>query len=272
MAVSLSAAFAPATASVLLTVAGSSWATVPAKVTITRRVPGGAGELVRGWINTETVGGYVVATDHEMPIDSSVTYSITGYSAAGAALESAQATISTAGAASGLWIKVPGRPDLTVRVGIAPGGVGEVVSQTVGGAYQILGGGTVAVAQYGGAAPWTQSLTVQALDAATVGRVRAILGNLSGSASRVLLFQLAGGDDVPGGWAFVAKVSESLLAQVAGGGGGRRWTLDLTAARTPAGTSAGAVWTYAALAATYSSYSAAKAANVSYFAMAQGPS
>lgn len=262
--VTLVAAFDPETASVQLTVDGSTWATVPATVTVTRQASGEASETVRGLIGKAVVGGYLVATDHEMPLGASVTYTIVGMDSSGTSLASASASVATTVTATGVWVKAPGRPDLSILC--QPASLGEITSTTVGGVYQVLGGEGVAVAQYSGVAPESFQLVLRTDKGADTDSLRKLLKDY-----RVVLLQPVGVDDMDPGWYFTGQANRSNP-------GGfndfafRYTTLTPVASRVPAGSSGGSVWTYAALADTYATYDDVKAAFGSYFALAQGPS
>lgn len=260
----LVAAFTASTASVELTVDGSTWSSTPATVTVTRMATGGVSESVRGLVSRAVIGGYLVATDHEMPLNSTVTYSITGYSSAGAVIQTAQASVSTAVTAVGVWVKAPGRPDLSRLC--KPASVGEINSATVGGVYQILGGGAVAVAQFSGVAPESFQLVLRTDAGAETDALRTLLAEY-----RVVLLQPVGVDDIDAGWYFIGQANRSNP-------GGfndfafRYTTINPVATRVPAGQAGGSTWTYGAVASTYATYGDVKAAYPSYFDLAQGPS
>lgn len=259
----LVASFDPSTASVLLTIDGTTWGTVPATVTATRTLPDGDPEKVRGIIGKTVAGGYLVATDHEMPLNASVQYTVTGYNPAGASVGTAIATVSTAVTATGLWLKAPGRPDLTV---FAQPRLGEVSSPTIGGVYQVVGGDAVAIAQWSGLGALSAGLTVRTDRGAATDQLRALL-----AAARVLLVQPVGWTDLEAGWYFASGAAWSNP-------GGfedfafRLCSLPLQRVGVPAGQSGGAQWTWAAVKAQYATWADFKAAHGSWFLAQQGSS
>lgn len=262
MAVSLVATWQPASASVLLTVVGSTWTTVPATVTVTRKTASTAEVKVRGIIGKSVIGGYLVATDHEMDLNANVTYTITGYSALGAVVGSASATVATTAATDGVWVKAPGRPDLSVFC--LPASLGDVSSQTIGGVYQVIGGQAVAVAQWSGLAALSAGLTLRTDRGSHTSRLKALL-----QVARVLLVQPVGWSDLDPGWYYAS----SAVWQNPGGFDAftfRLCTLALQHVGVPAGQQSGATWTYAVSSATWATYAASKAAHASYFARSQG--
>lgn len=258
----LSASFDSATASVTLVIDGTSWSTVPDTVTAVRSVPGGSDDVVRGVIDKEVVDGYLVATDHEMDINSSVTYTVTGY-VSGSAVETASATVSTTCTEPGVWVKAPGRPDMSLLC--QPATVGEISSPTVGGTYQVLGGEAVAIAQFSGVAPESFQITLRTDAGEQTDALRALLADF-----RVILLQPVGVDDIDPGWYFIGQANRSNP-----GGfnafGFRYTSLTPVSSRAPAGQAGGATWTYAALAEVYATYADRDAAYSSYFEMSQGP-
>lgn len=262
MAVSLVATWQPDSASALLTVVGSTWTTVPATVTVTRKTAATPETKVRGIIGKPVIGGYLVATDHEMDLNTSVTYTITGYSALGAMVESGTATVNTTAATDGVWLKAPGRPDLTAFC--QPASLGDVSSQTIGGVHQVIGGDAVAVAQWSGVAALSAGLTLRAERGAEVAKLKTLL-----QAARVLLVQPVGWSDLDAGWYYASSASW----QNPGGFDAftfRLCTLALQSVGVPAGQQSGGTWTYAISTATWATYAASKAAHSSYFARSQG--
>lgn len=247
------------------TVDGStSTLTVPDVTTVTasRSVPGGTAELVRGVISKPVVGGYLVATDHEMPLNTLVSYTVAGYSAGGVLVSSATAVVDTTCPDVGVWVKAPGRPDLTVLC--IPADLGEIGTATVGGVYQVIGGGSVAVSQFGGIAPTTAQLVLRTDAGQHTRRLRALL-----DVARVVLLQPVGLDDLDAGWYFASQANRSNPGKF-NAFTFRYTTLNLTAVRPPAGQQGGAVWTYASVKGAYATYAAVKAAKASYFALTQG--
>lgn len=262
MAVALVATWQESTASVLLTVVGSTWTTVPATVTVTRKTASTSETKVRGIIGKSVIAGYLVATDHEMDLNSTVTYTITGYSALGAVVGSASASVNTATSTAGVWLKAPGRPDLTVFC--QPASLSDVASQTVGGVYQVIGGQAVAVAQWSGVAALSAGLTLRTDRGVETANLKGLL-----KVARVLLVQPVSWTDLEPGWYYASSASW----QNPGGFDGftfRLCSLALQSVGVPAGQLSGGTWTYAISTATWATYAASKAAHPSYFARSQG--
>lgn len=259
----LSATFDSSTASVDLAIVGSSWSTVPAYVTATRQVPGGAAELVRGVIEKQLVAGYLVAVDHEMPLGSSVTYTVTGYSAAGAVVGTAVSTVNTSGGAAGLWVKAPGRPDLSVHTQLAS--APSLASATIGGVYQVIGGEAVAIGQWGGLSARAGSLTVRTGKGAETAALEALL-----EVARIVLLQPVGDSDLQAGWYFVGSATPSNPGGFVGFSF-RLWQLDVHQVQAPAGQQGGSTWTWDSVMGTYATWDTVKAAYASWFALEQGP-
>lgn len=260
----LEATFDPAWAAVRLIVDGGMWPTSVDTITITRAVAGEADVPVRGVESRQVVGGTFVGTDHEMALDTTVTYRVDGY-LEDVFVASAQVSVSTAGAAAGLWLKAAGRPDLTVRVPLRT--VSETTSVTIGGVYQVAGGGgSVAQtsAQWSGIASDALAVTVAA-PVVSVPGLRALLDR-----ARVVLLQPVGSGDIDPGWYFVATVARVNPAQVEAFG--QRWfTLNVQRTGVPAGDGAGLAGTsWAALADEHATWADVLAAYPSWFDVLKG--
>lgn len=204
----LEATFEPGTASVLLAVDGAEWPTPVNQVTVTREVPGEASVPLRGVELLDVVGGSFVGSDHEMPLDSTITYTVDGY-LDGVFVSSSTVAVDTAGAAVGLWLKAAGLPNLTVRCDVQS--IGDVESVTVGGVYQIAGGGGAVAqttAQWSGLESDRLVATVRVPTGSELARVRALL-----SETRIALVQGVGVSDVDAGWYFVGDVVRSNPGQ-----------------------------------------------------------
>src|SRR5690554_6073998 len=205
----LEASFDPSWAAVRLIVDGGMWPDPVTSITITRTVPGSATIPVRGIEARSVVGGTFVGTDHEGPLESSVTYAVTGFDADGDQVATASVTVDTSGAGSGLWVKVAGAPDLTMRARFRS--ISEVMSPTIGGVYQIAGGGGAVAqttAQWSGIESDMARLGLSVERDGEQARLRAVL-----SVSRVVLLQPVGSTDLDAGWYFVANVGRSNPAQ-----------------------------------------------------------
>jgi hypothetical protein len=237
----LEATFDASTASVLLVVVGSEWPSPVDMITITRTVAGEATVPVRGVESRVVAAGYYVGSDHEMALATTVTYVVAG-SFEGSDVATATVAESTTGAADGLWLKVAGAPDLTVLARTRT--VSEVASPTIGGVYQIAGGGgSVAQtsAQWSGIESDSAKVGLSVETGTGVARLRAVM-----AASRILLLQPVGFTDIDAGWYFVGTVRRSNPASEAYA---RRWfDLDIQRTGVPAGQGSGiAGVTWAAL-------------------------
>lgn len=260
----LQAEFDPAWATVRLVVDGGMWPSAVDAITIVRQVPGLADVPVRGIEALSVVAGYFVGSDPEAPLESLVSYVVTGLHS-GAMVASASVSVSTEGAECGLWLKVPGQPDLTAHVPFRA--LSDVDSDTIGGVYQIVGGGMVSqtTAQWSGIESDRATVQVSPRRGQQVARLRAAL-----SAARVLLLQPVGSEDLDAGWYFVSSVSR-------GNPGGfdafgfRVFDLSVQRTGVPAGTGQGIPGvSWSTVAGTYESWSALMAANDAWFDVMQG--
>ena len=228
----LEVTFDPAWAAVTLIVDGGMWPSPVDAITITRTVAGEATVPVRGLESRAVVGGYYVGSDHEVALATTVTYAVTG-SFEGSDVATATVAESTTGAADGLWLKVAGAPDLTVVARTRT--VSEVASPTIGGVYQIAGGGgSVAQtsAQWSGIESDSARVGLSVETGTGVARLRAVM-----AASRILLLQPVGFTDIDAGWYFVGTVRRSNPASEAYA---RRWfDLDIQRTGIPAGQGSG---------------------------------
>ena len=233
-------------------------------ITITRQVAGEEDIPVRGVESLPVLGGYFVGSDPEAPLESTVTYRIDGYLAA-VFVQSATAAVDTTGAANGLWVKVPGDPNLTILAKLRA--ISDITSPTVGGVYQIIGGGTVSqsVASWSGVESDQGSVSLSVAHPAGTERLRAAL-----AAARVLLLQPIGSTDLDAGFYFVANVSRSNPAQVESFV--QRWfNLSVQRVGVPAGDGQGIPgWTCAAVLDTYATCALMLAAKATCFDLLQG--
>ncbi len=259
----LEAVFDPAWASVRLIVDGGMWPSTVASITVTRSVPGVPMIGVRGIDHLAVVGGSLITSDIEMPLDSSVTYSATGYSAAGAIVKTASATVGTSGAACGAWLKVAGRPNLTCHSVLR--GVSEVESSTQGGVYDVAGGGGIAVAEVAGVNADRLALTIGSLTTQQTNAIRAVIEH-----HRIVLIQSCSHQPFDSGWYFI----ESSKRALRGGTAllpGRDFTLQLVRTGIPSGAGQGiAGWSWAGVQNTYPDWAAVTANNPSWFDLMQG--
>ena len=258
------ATFDPAWATVGLVVDGSLWGSAVDHITITRQVAGGGDIHVRGVESLAVLGGYFVGSDPEAPLESTVTYRIDGYLAA-VFVQSAIVTVDTTGAANGLWVKVPGDPSSTVRANLRS--VSDIASPTIGGVYQIVGGGAVSqsVASWSGIESDQGSVSISVAHPAGTERLRAAL-----SAARVLLLQPVGSTDLDAGFYFVDGVSRSNPAQIEAFS--QRWfALGVQRVGIPVGDGQGIPgWTCAAVLDTYATCAVMLAAKATCFDLLQG--
>jgi hypothetical protein len=196
----LEVVFDPTWAAVRLVVDGGMWPAAVSSLTITRSTLSSGPTPVRGVERRPAAGGWYIGTDHEGPLDTSVTYTVTGYAASGVVVASSSVTVDTLGARAGLWVKVPGRADLTTRVAVRE--VSAVVTAGLGGSYQVAGGGR-RVAQDGGLGAEQLQIVVSTDPTNGLVRLRSAL-----RASRVLLLQPVGLLDLPEAWYLMESASQ----------------------------------------------------------------
>lgn len=259
----LEAVFDPAWATVRLVVDGGMWPSAVASITVTRSVPGVPTIGVRGIDRLSVVGGYFIGSDPEAPLDSSATYSVTGFSAAGAVVKTASVTVDTSGAACGAWLKVAGHPNLTTHTVLRD--VGDVESSTQGGVYDVAGGGGIAVAEVAGVNADRFALTIGSLSTQQTNAIRAVLEH-----HRIVLIQSCVHEPFDSGWYFVEKSNRALR----GGTAllpGRDFTLSLVGTGIPSGAGQGiAGWSWASVMGTYPTWADLQAAESSWFDLMQG--
>lgn len=258
----LEAVFDPAWATVRLIVDGGMWPSAVASITVTRSVPGVPTIGVRGIDRLSVVGGYFIGSDPEAPLDSSATYSVTGFSAAGAVVKTASVTVDTSGAACGAWLKVAGHPNLTTHTVLRD--VGEVESTTQGGVYDVAGGGGIAVAEVAGVNADRFTLTIGSLTTQQTDAIRAVLKH------RIVLIQSCAHQPFDSGWYFVESAKRALRAQLATIPG-RDFTLSLVGTGIPSGAGQGiAGWSWDGVKGTYATWTDVMAAHPSWFDLMQG--
>lgn len=255
----IEATFDPAWAAVDVVIDGAMWPSAVDTITIARTVAGGSAVILRGVDALPVVGGYWVGTDHEGDLNSSITYRVDGYLGA-AFVASATVSAPTSGAASGLWLKVAGRPDLTVRCDVES--IGRATSATIGGVYQIAGGGGVIsqTAQWSGVTPDSVPASVRVDPTIELSRLRSLM-----STSRVLLAQGIGASDIDHGWYYVDSVTrtnpgdyDEYPYRVVG--------MSLTRTGIPAGDGTGiAGLTWATVFDTYATWTALATARATWF-------
>lgn len=261
----LQAEFDIAWAAVRLVVDGGMWPAPVDAITITRIVAGVADTPVRGIEARAVVGGYFVGSDPETPQQSTVTYRVDG-TADGEPAASAAVSVMTDGAAPGMWLKVPGQPDLTVRVPIRS--VSETDSPTIGGLYQVANGGVASQS----AAQWSGMETDQAtvVLAASTGQMLARLRSVL-AASRILLLQPIGTTDLDPGWYFVSNVRRVNPAERTEDFPQRWVTLSVQRTGVPAGAGQGlAGVSWATVLDSYATWGDLMAARPAWFDVTRG--
>lgn len=261
----LTANFDPARNLVSLVTDGSAWPgpTYPDHVTLTRTVAGSE-TPVRGAESVAAGGGTLVWSDNEAPLDVEVTY--TAYSFIGSFLEGTSVvTISTTGAAWGVWVKVPGRPELTARAPLAY--LGDFATSTLGGSWQVPGGS--ALAQSAGMGALATTMTLLPVDTGSLGAVERAVRQAPG---QVVLIQTGAPEELPSGYYQVGQMVRQNPAQVLSDVyARRRLLLSLVATVAPAGPASG--WSgvsYADLAAQYATYQDLADADLTYLDVSLG--
>ncbi|MFE6228903.1 hypothetical protein [Cellulosimicrobium sp. NPDC057862] len=259
----LEAAFDAGQNLVRLTVDGGMWPDPVSWLLITRASAGVATEPVRTANTVRAAGGWWLGVDDAAPMDTSCTYTVTGYSEGGEIVATASVVVETVGALWGLWLKAPGRPQLTCRAVFR--GVGDRSSPTQGGVYQVPGGGSVP--QWSGVDTDQLTIEVATESAAETARLDALL-----RAERVLLIQSGQPEEIPSGYYYVAVKSRSNPAQLRSDEEPYRVTdLALTATSAPAGEGQGYTGTtYETVRQTYATYADVLAGNATYFDVQQG--
>lgn len=260
----LEATFDPARALVRLTV-HDEWPDLVSSITITRTSPGVGTMPVRGVERRTVAGGVWAGSDNEAPLEQSVTYTATGHGSFGETVATSTVTVSTTGAAWGVWLKDPGEPSRTVVVPLrerAPAG-----SVTQGGIYQVLGG--PAIPQWSGVEATTHTLTVLPR---TTEQVSALEGLLT--SARTLLVQTGQPEEIPSGYYQVGSVTQANPAQVlANVYTAREVTITLTATTVPVG--AGVQFTgvtYETVRQEHATYQDVRGDNDTYFDVLMGAS
>jgi hypothetical protein len=216
--------------------------------TITRTVAGASPVPVRGIEAAALVGGVLVSSDNEAPMDAAVTYVATAVGPDSPV--TLTAVVSTAGAEWGLWLKAPGRADLNLLAGSAD--TGDRARSNIGGVYDIPGGQRVA--QFAGFAGLTTSLVVTTETAAQSAALLALLTQAPGG---VLLIQSGQpSSDLPSDYYAVTGFSHSNPGGMRSDRLGlRQHTLQIAASAMPPGDSTGfAGATYDVVAATFATY------------------
>lgn len=243
----LAVGFDPQRNLVTLQTVGTAWPRPVATVSVTRTVAGAGTVPVRDLTRKTIVGGVLLWSDNEAPLDSEVTYSVTGYDEWGEAAATSTVAVSTTGAEWGLWVKAPGRADLNVRATLSR--IGDITSATNGASYQVPNGPRIA--EHAGVAWDTFDLDLDTYDATGAGALGALLG-----ATRILLLQTGSPEEIESGYYRVIRSVRSNPAQVRIDEVGlRRFTLEVERVAMPAGRGTGHVGaSHESIAATYASH------------------
>ncbi|WP_159622668.1 hypothetical protein [Ruania rhizosphaerae] len=241
----LEATYDPAWAAVRIVVDGGMWPSAVSQIRIERQSAGYPVIPVRGVEDLWVAGGYWIGTDHEMPINTNVQYTVYGFNEFGDPVAQESQSVSTVGAPPcDFFIKAPGKPDLTQNVIFR--GIGDVSSATRGGAYQIHQSDPAARPK--AIAQWAGSDTLQApiiVGTKGAGAARALEGLLQ--RARVVLIQDAAAEpELTPGWYLVTGWSRANPAQMSYAHyDGRNYALSLVATDMPAGLgvrSTGTTW------------------------------
>jgi hypothetical protein len=233
-------------------------------VTITRTVAGASPVPVRGAESRPVVNGVLVWSDNEAPQGATVTYTATGSGPDGAPTP-LTATVSTVGAAWGLWVKAPGRADLNCRVGFKS--AGDMGRTSLGGSYTVPGGKRFS--ESAGLAPLTTSIEVVTRTPAEFAALRDVLEQATG---QELFLQTGQPEELPSGYywcsAWTPANPTGLRSDLQAY---RTHTLQLEQVAMPAGGSAGFAGTsHDVIAETFGTHQAIKTAGLSHLDLALG--
>lgn len=255
----LEASFEASQNLVRLVVDGGMWPTPVSRLTITRSSAGTPTEPVRTADNVASAGGWFLGVDDAAPMDTSCTYTVTGMTDWGEVVASTSVVVDTVGAAKGLWLKAPGRPQLTCRVRLIDPGENNAATQ--GTVFQVPGGG--AIPQWSGVDGDTRRLVVAAATAQDVTRLRALL-----AAERTLLVQSRQPEQFPSGYWFVHTEGVTRLGPATD----QAWFgLPVTRTSAPVGEGQGFTGTtYETVRQTYGTYQDLYDANATFFDVLEG--
>jgi hypothetical protein len=243
---------------------GTGWSTATA-VTITRSVAGASPVPVRGVEARPVVGGVLVWSDNEAPMDAAVSYVAT---AVGPDTPVAlTATVETTGATWGLWVKAVGRADLTCRVSLRD--FGQTTRSAQGGSWQIPGGQRVA--ESSGLAQVSSSIEVATKSPAAFAALVAVLDAAPG---QVVLLQTGqpAEPELPSGYYQLTSFSTSNPGRARSDvSAWRVHTLGVDQVAMPAGDSTGfSGVSHDVIAATFPSHQAIKDAGLTHLDLALG--
>ncbi|GAA1995601.1 hypothetical protein GCM10009718_36950 [Isoptericola halotolerans] len=275
----MEANFDPQRNLVNLVVHGENWffPESPVEMTILRSTPAQVATPVRGAERVLAPGGTLVWSDNEAPMGVEVRYRAEGFYSSGGSHVSAQAIVPMMGAAWGLWVKVPGRPELTTRVevNLAP----EQSRETLGGYWQITGAVTQAGFQEVSGPTLAQSagmgaLMIPDLEVTTYSpaELSALQRAVRQAPGQVVLLQSGQPEEIPSGYYQVQSMSTTNPAGMRSDLQPlRRTRLSLVEVSTPAGPATG--WsgaTYGDVADAFATYQDIVDADVSYLDLATG--
>jgi len=248
---------------VRLVVDGGMWPAPVSRLMITRSSPGAPTEPVRTANNAAAAGGWFLGSDDAAPMDASCTYTATGMTDWGEPVATASVVVQTTGAEWGLWLKAPGRPQLTCLVTLRS--IGDRDTPTQGGVYQVPDGD--AIPQWSGVDAESLTIEVATDTQAATARLDALL-----RAERVLLIQSGQPEEIRSGYYFVTKVPRSNPAQLRSDEEPYRvTTFDLTRTTAPVGEGQGFTGTtYETVRQTYPTYGALRDANATFFDVLEG--
>lgn len=184
-----------------------------------------------------------------------------------------EVTVSTVGAAPGLWIKIPGRADMVTRVGLAD--AGTLSRATLGSSWQVPGGIAIAqsaaasLAQSAGLGSLSTTLVVRTSDAGQKAALWQIVGQAP--AQTVLMQTVPQPEELPSGYYQVVNPSQGTLPVRSDLYGKRPFTLPITEAVMPAGSGTGLFGaTHDDIAASFSSHTEIAATVSSHLELAEG--
>lgn len=248
---------------VRLVVDGGMWPAPVSRLTITRSSAGAPTEPVRTANGVAAAGGWFLGVDDGAPMDTPCTYTVTGMNDWGEVVTTTSVVVATTGAEWGLWLKSPGRPQLTCLVTFR--GVGDRDAPTQGGIYQVPGGD--AIAQWSGIDAESFTVEVATDTQAATARLDALL-----RAERVLLVQSGQPEEIPSGYYFAAKAPRSNPGQMRSDEEPYRVTaLDLTRTTAPVGEGQGFTGTtYETVRQTFATYADVLAGAATYFDVLEG--
>lgn len=259
----LAAAFVAESNFVTLQTVGAAWPEPIVTVSVTRTAAGAGTVPVRDLTHKSVVGGVLLWSDNEAPLDAEVTYTATGHGDAGQVVAVSTVTVSTSGAEWGLWLKAPGRADLNTQATLSR--MGDIDSATDGGSYQVPGGPRIA--EHAGVVGDVFDFDVDTYDAAGASALTALLAT-----TRLLLLQTGAPEELTSGYYRVVRSRRANPAQVRIDEVGlRRFTLEVEQVAAPAGEGSGFFGvSHGSIAATYATHQAIADSVASHLDLAMG--